>query len=331
MAATVFLAALALFQPAVKAGALQPYPLPFGLTVSFPDKPEALKPGKGDDRKAFTCTTEDAVFFASDCPVSKDEQKALPPDQQLAAYVYGLLEDEPDRHVSRYNDSLLDGWPGIEYQIDDKRDHSSTWARCYVLDGHIVEVGAVFATDAGAPKEVGAFFGSVKQTGAPKTGPLADANFSFSRIEPDQTQFALEFPAEVKDDPIDLSKDDYKMMLHRFTYERDMRTFDFEYLDLPDSAESELTSDDVTDLRQRTLDAVLKNVEGVSDSSSVEQRDGNDWLTARFHVRNAGYGRVDVLYLKGRVYTLIAMGPESWMDANEVHRFFDSAQVKSGS
>jgi len=329
MAAILFVAALALIHPGSHSGALQPYPLPIGLTVSFPAKPEPMNLAKGDDRKAYSCETESALFYASDSPVSPEEQKALPPDQQLAAYVSGLLIDAPDRHVVRYNEVLMDGWPGVEYRIDDKKEGASTWSRCYCMNGHIIEVGTLFGTDAGAPDSATEFFDSVKQTGSRKCGPKSDCTFDFTRIQPDGVPVSIDFPADVKDDAVDLSKDEFKMVLHRFTFERDMRTFDYEYLDLPSDAEASLSADDITDLRQRALDSVIKNVEGEGDPASIQQRDGNDWLSANFHIGNAAFGRVDVMYFKGRVYTLIAIGPEPWSESDEYKRFFDSVEVKN--
>lgn len=329
MAATLLIAALALNRTQDPQAAFQAYQLPIGITVALPAKPEAMKPDKGDDRKAFLSYGDDAVYFVSDSPVGKDEQKQLPPDQQIASYIFGSMSESKGRHLIRYNDVLLDGWPGVEFAVEDRDLGDVVFSRCFAMNGHLIEVGAIYASGGTEPAGLTPFFASIKQSGTPKYGPVSTLQFAVTHIEPEGVPMRLDFPGDAQDKPIDLSKDDYSMTLHRFEYERDMRTFVFTYLDLPDGADDMLQPDNVDELRSKTLDSILNNFGGSKDSSTIEERDGNNWLTARFNIKGIGFGRADVLYLKGRVYTLIAIGPEPWQESPQYKQFFDSFEVKN--
>lgn len=108
-----------------------------------------------------------------------------------------------------------------------------------------------------------------------------------------------------------------------------MRFFDLTYMELPTGSTDGMPSDGPDHIRTGALDAIIKGLQGDVDSSTTQQRDGNDWLTAQFHVKDFGFGRADVLYLNGRVFTLVAFGPEPWQTAPEFKRFFDSFEVKN--
>jgi hypothetical protein len=327
MAAALIIATLAICQAQEPQISFQAYPLPIGLTVSLPDKPEALKTEKGENRKAFVSEAPDGLYFVSHAPIDAGDLKTLPPDQLIAAYIFGAMGDDPDKHLTRYSDVLLDGWPGIEIAIDDTKESKTIWSRCYELNGHMVETGVVYDTG-NVPSGAKDFFASLKQTDMPKYGPVASNQFTFMHIEPDGVPIRLDFPGDVQEEKTDLGKDDYKMTVHDFNYSRDMRTFDFTYLDLPDGSAEAIPADGAEDIRQHALDALMKNLGADKDSSTTEERDGNDWLTARFHIKSAGYGRADILYLKGRVFALFAVGPEPWQDSPEYKRFFDSVEIK---
>src|SRR3569832_130906 len=110
MAATLFFATLVLAKFQDPQAAFQAYDLPVGLTVSLPAKPDSIKADKGEDRKAFVSYGDDAIYFVSDAPIPKDEQKEFSADQQIAAYIFAALREKKDRHLVKYSDILLDGW-----------------------------------------------------------------------------------------------------------------------------------------------------------------------------------------------------------------------------
>ena len=329
MAASLLIAALALSRWQEPQATFQTFQLPIGLTAALPAKPQEMKAEKGEDRKAFLSYGDDAVYFVSDSPVDKQAQKDLTPDQQIAAYIFGSLVDDKDKHLVKYSDALMDGWPGVEFTIEDKNLGDTIFSRCFAINGHLIEYGAIYAAGGEQPAGLAPFLASIKQSGTPKYGPVTSTNFGFTHVEPDGVPFSVEVPGDVKDESVDLSKDDLKMTLHRFEYARDMRTFDFTYLDLPDGTDGSIPADVVEELRNKALDSILQNLGATKDSSTTEERDGNDWLTARFNIQGVGYGRADVLYFKGRVYSLVAVGPEPWQDSSEFKRFFDSFEVKN--
>ena len=328
MAAILLIAALALARAQDPQTAFQSYDLPIGFTVSLPGKPEPMKPDKGDNRKAFLSYGDDAVYFVSDSPVDKDEQKALTPDQQIAAYVFSSLDGQKDRHLVKYSDAILDGWPGIEFTVEDQGTGDTVFSRCFAVDGHLIEIGAIYASGGEQPAGLVSFLASVKQTGAAKYGPVSSTDFVFTHLEPDGLPVTMEFPGEAVDNPIDLGKNDDKITLHRYEYTRDMRSFNFTYVDLP-GADEDIPSDTADEIRTKTLDAILQNFGAKKDTSTTEERDGNDWLTASFDIDGVGFGRADVLLLHGRVYTLVAIGPEPWQDSAEYKKFFDSFEIKN--
>jgi hypothetical protein len=329
MGPTLLIAALALSQAQDPQTAFQSYKLPIGLVASLPAKPEPVKPEKGDDRKAFLSYGDDAVYFVSDSPVDKEEQKALSPDQQIAAYIFSAMSEDRAKHLVKYSDVLMDGWPGVEFTIEDHNHGDTVFSRCFEIDGHLVEVGAIYASGGAQPAGLNPFLSSIRQSGAPKYGPVTSSNFGFTLVEPDGGPFRVDFPGDAKDNVRELGKEGPKSTLHSFEFVRDMRTFDFSYLELPDGAEDSMPADGPEQLRNATLDSILQYFEATKDSSTIEQRDGNDWLTAHFDIKGVGYGRADVLYLKGRVYSLVAIGPECFGDSTEFKKFFDSFEVKN--
>jgi hypothetical protein len=329
MAASTIIAAIALSAALQAQDPFQSYQLPIGLTVCLPTKPEPFQAGNGDMRKAFLSIGDDAVYFISDSPVDVAKLEELSPDQQIAGYLFAALSGNTDRRLVRYSDVLMDGWPGVEFAIEDKVQGETISSRCFAMNGHLVEFGAIYASGGELPAGLAPFFASIKQSGNPKYGPVASTKFGTTHIEPDGVPMSLDFPGDVTDEPLDLSKDDLKATLHRFEYSRDMRTFNFSYMDLPDGAEAAIPAEGAEQLRTSTLESIIESFGATLKSSSTEQRDGNDWLTGQFDIKGIGYGRVDVLYFKGRVYTLIAIGPEPWQESPEFKKFFDSFEIKN--
>ena len=330
MALTLLIAALAANHRQDPQAALQTYQLPIGLSVALPAKPELVKPEKGDNRKAFLSYGDDAVYFVSDSPVDKEEQAALAPDEQIAAYICAALSNDSNKHLMKYSDALLDGWPGVEFTIEDKALGEAVCSRCFEMDGHLVEFGAIYAAGGEPPAGLPSFLSSIHQS-KPKYGPVTSVSFGHTQLEPDGASFRLDFPGEVHDKPVQLGKGDTQALLHCFQFARDLRTFDFTYLELPDGADQSMPADGPEQLRNDTLDAILEYFKATRDSSTIEQRDGNDWLTAHFNLKGIGYGLADILYLKGRVYALVAIGPECWSDSAEFKQFFDSFEIKNST
>jgi hypothetical protein len=327
--AALFIAAIALGTARRQATPLQPFSLPFGVSATLPAKPEEDKEGdKGSDRKSFLSVSSDALYYVSDTPVDAKEKAALPPDQQLAVYIYGALESLEGSKLTSYSDILLDGWPGVEIKVDDAKGEREIWSRVYDMNGHIIELGTIYEKDNGPSPDAATVLNSLKQD-KPKYGPLTSSTIGFANVEPDGMPFHVDFPDAAKDEPQSFDADGDKITVHHYNYVRDMRLFDFSYMDLPSGYTEGMPSDGPEQIRNGALSSVMKGLHGDIDSSTTQQRDGNDWLTAQFHVKGYGVGRADVLYLNGHIFTLVAIGPEPWMDAPEFKRFFDSFEVKN--
>lgn len=310
------------------AGALKSYPLPFGFTADLPAKPEPFKEKFDASVKAFVSSSEAGLFIITDTSIKIKDAPKLSNDQALAAYVVGALESFGDGHITKYSDVLLNGWPGVEITIEDAKDGTTIWSRCFAIGDDIVEIGAVYDTAEGAPTNTADVLASLKQVGNARKGPLESSDFDFAPLNPDGLPVHLDFPGEAKAETT-TDGDESKLVIHHYTACRDMRLFDFTYGELPEGTLDDAPSDGPEKLRQMVMDALLHDLDAQADSSTTEQRDGNDWLTTRFKVKDYGFGRADVLYLNGRVYSIVAVGPEAWLDAPEFKRFFDSVEVKN--
>lgn len=327
--AALFIAAIAFGTARRQAAPLQSFSLPFGLTAALPAKPEEDKEDdKGSERKAYISYAPDAVYFVSDTPVDAKEKTAVPPDQQIAIYIFSAMQSLDGSKLASYSDVLLDGWPGVEIKVDDAKGERQIWSRVYDMDGQIIEVGAIYEKETGPSPEAAAVLNSLKQT-KPKYGPLSSPTIGFANVEPDGMAFHVDFPDSAKDEPEEVGPESQQITMHHYSYMRDMRAFDLSYIQLPSAMVDGMPPEGAEDLRQTAMDSLMNGIHAEKDSSTIEQRDGNDWLTERFHIKNFAVGRADVLYLNGRVYTLFAFGPEPWQDAPEFKRFFDSFEVKN--
>lgn len=325
----LFIAAIALGTARRQATPLQSFSLPFGVSATLPARPEEDKDeDKGSDRKAFLSASSDSLFYVTNTPVDAKEKSGLPPDQQIAVYLFAEMESLQGSKLTSYSDVLLDGWPGVEIKVEDAKDERVIWSRIFNMDGEIIEIGTIFEKDLGPSPDAAVVLNSLKQD-KPKYGPLTSPAIGFTNVEHDGVPFHVDFPDQAKDEPEDIDADGGKITVHHYMYVRDMRLFDLTYMDLPAGYTHGMPSDGPEHIRGGALDSVVKGLRGEVDSSATEQRDGNDWLTAQFHVKDFGVGRADVLYLNGHVFTLVAFGPEPWQDAPEYKRFFDSFEVKN--
>lgn len=205
--AALFIAAIALGSARRQATPLQPFSLPFGMSATLPAKPEEDKDeDKGSDRKAFLSQSDDALFYVTETPIGAKAKADYPPDQQIAAYLYGEMEAVQGSKVTCYSDVLLDGWPGIEVKVDDIKDDRQIWSRIYDVDGKIFEIGTIYETESGPSQDAPSVLNSLKQD-KPKYGPLTSPTIGFTNVEPDGMPFHVDFPDQAKDEPEDMNTD----------------------------------------------------------------------------------------------------------------------------
>ncbi|MEA2552770.1 MAG: hypothetical protein QOJ65_946 [Fimbriimonadaceae bacterium] len=317
----LLLAALALGPATRPATDLTLYTLPIGFSAQLPKKPERTKPVKGI--QSFWSESEAGVYVVTDTSVRELSKSDPPaPDQQLAQYLSGSIASSEGGRITEYHEILLNGWPGIEMKLDNPKVGATMWSRCYAIEDHVVEIATIYDTEKGPTEKASDVLDSLKQTGDCRCGPQSAAGLSFTNLEPEDAKIRIQFPGEPKEASTGNSS------LHTYRFSRDMRVFSFTYGEVGEGAQ-DLSSSEAEEARDAVLDAVLTGMGVKPDSKATEQRDGNDWLTAHFHIENVAQGRIDILYLKGSLYTLIALAPEPWLDDPDFKRFFDSFEVKN--
>ena len=296
---------------------LKTYKLPFGYSVKLPAAPLERKQA---DITAYTSIQGKNVFVIGyEDVASKPNYKS--PGETLAASVMGT-RDGFHGNLTEYADTMLDGWPGIEYKIDNEL--FTTWVRTFIVDGKMIQIQADYAHGA-TPAYAQVVLDSLTVPAGTKAGPLTKAGVPFAPFIVPNVPFYVDLPGQPKTFDIPVASGQKNLLLHCFGAEQDLRTFLFGYSDSMGDAAKTGKPEDFRKIRETVIKKAIESLNpttiGALKNVSIG---GNEWTRCTFTFEDMASGRMQAVIIDGRIYLLLSTAPNPWVQTPNFEQFFNS-------
>ncbi|HLK15227.1 MAG TPA: hypothetical protein VKT78_10510 [Fimbriimonadaceae bacterium] len=216
----LFHAALATGQ-AAPIPAMKPVTLAPGLSVKVPAKASADPDNKSQDPKYKTWRfdTEGASYIVSTLPNYQKEDPGTPADQELAAYVGGVVQEFEHPVFKRQRDALLNGWPGLEDVLEVGIKGIGRLAvrlRVFAIAGSLYAVMVEYSPQSGLPAGAESYLASLTVKDAETPGPLKFAGPLFTPFSPEGGGYTIAMPSTPKPEAQSIGEGKQKTTGHRY-------------------------------------------------------------------------------------------------------------------
>jgi hypothetical protein len=302
------------------------------FTVYLPPgaKPDADNKKQPADYKTWIFSSGATVFQVALVPNYGKTEPGLSPDEVVAEFLSGILEESKKATIKRQRDITLNGWPGLEDLLALEMKEGGTFAtlqRAYAVSGSLYSVSVMYAPELGRPSDAEPFLNTVDIAAAAKAGPLTTPGPTFSTFAPKGGGFSIGMPAKTESEELPLGKGDQKSVIYRYTATYGNRIYVANFVPFPDAA-PEMTQDEKNQGMATLVDVVVKGMTAKTTGQAKTIKRGDlEFVTAEFARADGLVGRVEATTAQRRIYVTVMAYPSGHAGSPDIDAFFNSFQL----